>query len=152
MTKVDTSAFLDVVERLLSSGCRARFRATGSSMQPAICDGEILDVERVELASIKPGDVLLYRLMHRPIAHRVVQICREGSAISGFLLRGDAKTACDALVEPHQVLGRVTVPRKSFGHSGAPKPWRRRRVFDYLKSRFGVLRNHSLAPRAMRQT
>jgi len=151
MTKVDTSAFLDVVERLLSSGCRVRFRATGSSMHPAICDGEMLDVERVELTSIQPGDVLLYRHMRRPIAHRVMQICREGSAISGFLLCGDAKTACDALVEPHQVLGRV-IPNPWRRRAWAPKPWRRRRVFDYLGSCFGMLRNHCLAPRAIRQT
>lgn|SRR5687767_1997590 len=138
----DTQAFLDVSDRLLKAGCRVRFRASGLSMHPAIRDGEMLDVERVELAAIKPGDVLLYRQMRRPIAHRVVQIYRERSAISGFLLCGDAKTACDAPIEPHQVLGRVIVPAKSFT----------RRMCDYLESSFRVLRNHSLAPRTIRQT
>jgi signal peptidase I len=142
MKRVDTSAFLEVVERLLSSGCRVRFRATGSSMHPTIRDGEMLDVECVELTSIRRGDVLLYLHKRRPIAHRVVQIYTEGSAISGFLLCGDAKAACDAPIEPHQVLGRVIAPAQPVS----------RRVFDYLESCFGVLRNHSLAPRAMRQT
>ena len=138
--KKDTHAFLDVSDWLLTAGCRVRFRATGQSMYPTIRDGELIDVERVEFTSIQPGDVLLYRHERRPIAHRVVQIYREGGAISGFLLCGDAKTACDAPIEPHQVLGRVL-----------PKPWRRRRLFDYLRSCFGVLRNHSLAPRTIRQ-
>ena len=147
----DTQAFLDLSDRLLTAGCRVRFRASGQSMYPAIRDGEMLDVERVELTSIQRGDVLLYRHARRPIAHRVVQICRKGNVISGFLLCGDAKTAFDAPVEPHQVLGRVIVPRKSFARSRAPKPWRRWRLLDYFRPCLGALRNHPLAPRMMRQ-
>ena len=139
--KKDTQAFLDVSDRLLTAGCRVRFRASGLSMHPSIRDGELLDVERVDFTSIQPGDVLLYRHERRPIAHRVVQIYRDGGTISGFLLCGDAKSACDAPIEPHQVLGRVILPGKSFG----------RRFFDYLRSCFGRLRNHSLAPRTIRQ-
>ena len=142
MKRVDTSAFLEVTKRLLSSGCRVRFRATGTSMHPTIRDGEMLDVECVDVSSVRQGDVLLYLHGRRPIVHRVVQIYREGSAISGFLLCGDGKTACDAPIEPHQVLGRVIVPAKPFSR------W----VLDYLDSCFGPLRNHSLAPRTIRQT
>ena len=151
MKKADSSAFLEVVERLLASGCLVRFRATGSSMHPTIRDGEILHVEGVELTSIRRGDVLLYRQGKRPIAHRVVQIYRDGLAISGFLLCGDAKTACDAAIEPHQVLGRVSVPGKSLERPWALKLWRTRRLIDYLRPCFGALRNHAFAPRTIRQ-
>src|SRR5688500_3235808 len=129
--KKDTQALLDVSDRLLTAGCRVRFRASGLSMHPSIRDGEMLDVERVEFTSIQLGDVLLYRHMQRPIAHRVVQIYQEGGAISGFLLRGDGKAACDAPIGPHQVLGRVI-----------QNPWRTWPLFDYLKSWFSALRNH----------
>jgi hypothetical protein len=148
--KKDTQAFLDVSARLLAAGCRVRFRASGLSMHPSIRDGEMLDVERVELTSVQPGDVLLYRNEQRPIAHRVVQIYRTGGAISGLLLRGDAKSACDAPIEPHQVIGRVIVSEKSLDPHWPPKPWQRWR--DYLRSCFGDLRNHPLAPRTIRQT
>lgn len=110
--KQDTAAFLDVSERLLSAGYRVRFRAHGTSMRPAIRDGETVTVEVVEPAAVMPGDILLYCYNERPIAHRVVQVQHDGDAVVGFVLRGDAKAACDAPVKPEQILGRVLLPER----------------------------------------
>lgn len=99
--------FLHVSERLLEEGYRVRFRAGGTSMQPAINDGDALTVEPVEPLAVRPGDILLYRTHRRGIAHRVVNIRQAGSAVVAFLLRGDAKAACDRPVEPGEVVGKV---------------------------------------------
>jgi signal peptidase I len=139
--KKDTQVFLDVSIRLLSAGCRVRFRASGLSMSPAICDGESLTVERVESSAVKPGDVLLYQHNKRPFVHRVVHIQQSGDDIVGFVLRGDAKRECDHPVRPSQVLGRVAVSEKP-----------PRSLFSYLRSVAAIVRSHRLAPRAMRQT
>lgn len=140
--KKDTKAFLDVSERLLSAGYGVRFRAHGGSMRPAIRDGETVTVEVVEPAAVKPGDVLLYRHKHRPVAHRVVQIHQDGDAVVAFVLRGDAKAACDAPVKPEQILGRVLLPERDIG----------RRLLAYFRSLSRPARHHSLAPRTNRQT
>ncbi len=140
--KRDTKAFLDVSEQLLTAGYGVRFRAHGGSMRPAICDGETVTVEGVEPAAVKPGDILLYRHEHRPLAHRVVRIDQDGGAVIAFVLRGDAKAACDAPVKPEQILGRVVLTEKAVG----------RRLLAYFWSRSRPARHHSLAPRTNRQT
>jgi signal peptidase I len=109
----DTRAFLQISGDLLDAGCRVRFRAHGASMIPAIRDGETVTVETVDPAAVKPGDILLYHHQRRPIAHRVVEVRRDGDLIAGFVLRGDAKAGCDALVKPEQILGRVVVSVRS---------------------------------------
>jgi signal peptidase I len=133
----DTAAFLDVTGYLLASGCRVRFCAQGASMRPAIRNGDAVEVQIIEPEAVKRGDILLYRQQHRPIAHRVVDIQREGNQVVGFLLRGDAKRACDAPVKPHEVLGRVVV---------------RPRDASILRRLLSYLRHHLVAPRATRHT
>jgi signal peptidase I len=139
--KKDTQLFLDVSNRLLSAGCRVRFRASGLSMSPAIYDGESVTVERVESSAVKPGDVLLYQHNQRPFVHRVVRIQHSGNDVVGFVLRGDAKRECDYPVRSDQVLGRVAQSQKP-----------RSRPFSYLRSFAAMVRSHRLAPRAMRHT
>jgi signal peptidase I len=105
--KHDTATFLDISGELLRSGYAVRFRAHGSSMRPAIRDGEAITVESVEPAAVKPGDVLFYRQRQRAVAHRVISVSHKGDNVVEFIVRGDAKAACDAPVKPSQVLGRV---------------------------------------------
>jgi signal peptidase I len=76
-------------------------------MYPAIKDGEIIKVEPVELSHIKRGDIVFYRTKKGVIAHRVVHIERRNGGPPFFVLRGDSLEACDGIVEPRQVVGRV---------------------------------------------
>ena len=100
-------SFVELTAELLNRGCCIRFQATGHSMYPAIKDGEIIKVEPVEPSQIKKGDILLYRVKKGVIAHRVVHIERRNGGPPFFVLRGDSLEACDGIVEPRQVIGRV---------------------------------------------
>lgn len=103
----DGAVFLTLSEDLLDQGYAVRFRAAGTSMQPAIEDGDTITVARVDLGGVKRGDILLYRSQRRTIAHRVVDIRTTGNKIAAVILRGDAKAACDAPVAPDRILGKV---------------------------------------------
>ena len=92
---------------LLSRGYSVRFRASGGSMQPAICHGDVLTVVPVAPSNITPGSVALYRRFDRLVAHRVVRIDADHSGAPVFVLRGDAATGCDAPVAASQMLGEV---------------------------------------------
>ena len=106
---------LEVIERLLGEGYDVRFRASGTSMHPAIDDGDTITVARVDPADVRRGDILLYCCQRRTIAHRVVDIHTAEDEIAAFVLRGDAKAACDAPVAPHQVVGKVVaIDRRSW--------------------------------------
>lgn len=114
--------FIDVSTELLRQGQSVRFRAPGLSMHPAIKEGETITVEPVALLDIKLGDILLYIVGKKAIAHRVVSIKRkegdsttQSSTLSPknlFILRGDASATCDYPVEAQQVLGKVAFVEK----------------------------------------
>jgi hypothetical protein len=123
--KRDAKLFLDVSERLLDEGYRVRFRAAGTSMQPAIGDGDALILAPIDPVAVRPGDILLYRKHRRGIAHRVVHVQHALPAVGAFLLRGDASTACDAPVGPDEVLGKVVSVERQGGRF-VPHRWRAR--------------------------
>jgi hypothetical protein len=75
--------FADVCVGLLNQGQSVRFKATGWSMQPTICDGEMINVEPVLPSQVRHGDIILYRNPRGITAHRVIHIQRErNSALS----------------------------------------------------------------------
>ena len=111
--------FLSVSEHLLDRGYRVRFRAAGTSMQPTIEDGDAITVAPVALTDVKRGDILLYTSGRRPVVHRVVDIDATGSEIAAFVLRGDAKVACDAPVASNQILGKVVAIERGGGRAAA---------------------------------
>ncbi|MGD8776456.1 MAG: S24/S26 family peptidase, partial [Syntrophobacterales bacterium] len=59
---------------LLSLGLAVRFRAPGTSMHPTIRHGDVITVAPVAPASLKRGDIILYRFQGGFIAHRTVNI------------------------------------------------------------------------------
>ena len=99
--------FVDLAAELLSRGHRVRFRAPGTSMRPAILDGDAITVEPVRPLKIRADDVLLYRGEQRVFAHRVVGVAWEGEAGAVFALRGDVAGSADERVGSGQILGRV---------------------------------------------
>jgi len=99
--------FTQLSSELLGRGYSIRFRATGASMQPAICHEDMLTVAPVALSSIRPGAIAVYRRLDRLLAHRVVRIDVDDSGAPVFVLRGDAASGCDAPVAASQILGEV---------------------------------------------
>jgi len=98
-----------VIEEVLATGNAARFRARGDSMHPSIRSNDLLEVERVDPASIRRGDVVLARLSRGLTAHRVVRITREG----WFITRGDNAPGDDEPFTAGAIVGRVRTRRMS---------------------------------------
>ncbi len=69
--------FIDLSTELLGQGQNVRFRAPGQSMHPAIKEGETITVVPISSFDIKRGDILLYIVGRKVIAHRVVSIKRK---------------------------------------------------------------------------
>ena len=99
--------FVQISSDLLSRGYSVRFRASGASMGPAICHGDVLTVGPVAPSNITPGSVAVYRRFDRLLAHRVVRIDADDSGALVFVLCGDAASGCDAPVAASQMLGEV---------------------------------------------
>lgn len=95
--------------QVLADGHSVRFQATGTSMHPAIRDGDWVTVEPVQAVSLRPGNVLLYRGMRGLTAHRLVWVDSKAGINERFVVRSDNRGALAEHVEPRQVLGRVSV-------------------------------------------
>ena len=114
--------FIDASTELLRQRKNVRFQAPGRSMHPAIKEGETITVAPIAPFDIKRGDILLYIVGRKVIAHRVVRIKRkkgdsmiQSSTLNPqhlFILRGDASATCDFPVEAQQVLGKVVSVEK----------------------------------------
>ena len=60
-SSADSDLFVGLTRELLQRGCHVRFRATGTSMHPAIRDGEVVTVAPASGDAFAVGDVLLCR-------------------------------------------------------------------------------------------
>jgi radical SAM protein with 4Fe4S-binding SPASM domain len=134
---VDDNILPELITQLLREGHQVRFRAPGESMRPAVLDGDVLIVEPIDADAVKVGDIILYLVEKRLIAHRVINIekvqYRDGltascgakfslvppnsdtgaidNCITGnlyaFILRGDASYSYDEPVYSDQILGKA---------------------------------------------
>jgi uncharacterized repeat protein (TIGR01451 family) len=91
-------------QALLSGGLGFRFRARGTSMVPAIRDGELLHVRPVVVEELRQGDIVLFADGHFFRAHRLVLVDRDGDV---FITQGDAGGEADGALSSQQLLGKV---------------------------------------------
>jgi hypothetical protein len=117
----DSGLFTTLVAEALTTGAVVRFSAEGTSMHPAISDGDVITIAAVSPDEVVRGDVLLYRNDKRVLAHRVVEVTTRGVE-RVFRLRGDARDTSDPPVGAEAVVGKVI----SVSRDGRAAPWRRR--------------------------
>jgi signal peptidase I len=103
--------FLNISAHLLEQGICVQFHAEGTSMRPAIEDGDTITVGPVDASAIRLGDIVLYRHLDRPIAHRVADIYISGGGVV-VVPRGDAKASADEPVESERILGKVIAVKR----------------------------------------
>jgi uncharacterized repeat protein (TIGR01451 family) len=87
---------------LLRDGMCVRFEARGASMSPAIRDGEVVHVERVDLANLRAGDIVLAKAEHGFRLHRLVVADTERDV---FITRGDCGVEDDPAFGGEAILG-----------------------------------------------
>lgn len=125
---VDNKIFFAAAEAQLASGNKVRITLVGSSMQPTLCEGDVLTLAPPE-RDPKVGDIVLFRYRGLHLLHRIVAV--EGDS---YIIRGDnsAGTECcrreDIVgilvnVEKHNKLKHFVV--RWFGRQGRRqlRPW-----------------------------
>lgn len=97
----------DMAAEVLRDYGTLRLGVTGWSMFPAVCPGDILTIERMEISSASKGHIVLFRRGRRLFAHRVIEAATHQTG-SRLLTRGDSMGTPDEPVSKDQFLGRVT--------------------------------------------
>lgn len=104
---LETPDFLEQARQLLSRSLPIELRMSGSTMSPAIEDGDIITLEPVTAEPIKQGDIVLYQSrMDTAVIHRIIRLERLSSERC-IVTRGDAASHNDSPVPLHRILGRV---------------------------------------------
>jgi signal peptidase I len=85
---------------------RVRIRVLGTSMAPAILPGDVLSVERADVAQVSPGEIVVFARPGRIVAHRVVAKHSEPCVV--LITQGDRLRLEDAPVSGEELIGRVT--------------------------------------------
>jgi signal peptidase I len=107
LVTLETPEFLEQARQLLSRSLPVELRMSGSSMRPAIEDGDVITVEPITDDPIRQGDIVLYHTrFDTAVIHRVVRVERSNSE-RAVVTRGDAASHSDGPVPIHRVLGRV---------------------------------------------
>jgi signal peptidase len=121
----DSRRFVAALAMLLGEGRSVRFRAHGSSMFPAIRDGELITVAPLAGAPIRTGDIVLFRHRRGAVAHRVVGLRTARGGLVEVIARGDAAHSEDEPIRAERILGRVVAVERT---GAAPRAVRGRRL------------------------
>jgi len=84
---------------------RVCLRVHGSSMLPWLRHGDIAILRKIPSASIRCGDVVLFRHDTRFFVHRIVSVA--GVDEVSFVTKGDANPQTDGTLTHRDILGRV---------------------------------------------
>lgn len=94
-------------KEIIGQGRSVQIVASGYSMFPFLRKGDLLTVEPVSMETIKRGDIMVFEMREKWIAHRVIKIRNKHEGLE-FLLRGDTRLAFDPLVNKENFVGAVT--------------------------------------------
>lgn len=104
---LETPDFLEQARQLLSRSLPVELRMSGSSMSPAIEDGDVITIEPIADEPVRQGDIVLYQSRYdTAVIHRVIRIERNQSERT-VTTRGDSASQSDSPVPLHRVIGRV---------------------------------------------
>ena len=95
-------------KEIIRQGRSVLIFASGYSMFPFLRKGDLLTVEPVPMETIKRGDVVVFEMEQKWIAHRVVKNRNSAEGVE-FLLRGDTCIDFDPMVNRENYMGVVQV-------------------------------------------
>jgi signal peptidase len=93
----------ELVSEVARLAGEVRLKLTGTSMMPAMWPGDIVTVQRCQLADLRPGHVALCRVEGKLLAHRVMRTFHDR-----LITRGDSVPCSDPPVEASAIVGYVT--------------------------------------------
>jgi signal peptidase len=100
--------FSELSKDVLARGACLRFQARGGSMRPFIRDGDILEVQPIEVAEVRVGDVVFFQgHWGNMLAHRLVHKTQAENGETTLIAKGDGASQCDRPVRPDELFGEV---------------------------------------------
>lgn len=104
---LESPDFLERSRQNLSRSLTVEICMSGSSMSPAIEDGDLVMIEPINDGRINQGDIILYQSrFDTAVIHRVIRVERSSNDRT-VITRGDAASQNDLAIPFNKILGRV---------------------------------------------
>ncbi len=128
-TDEDKVFIQDISLKLLSTGVPIRVNLGGRSMLPFLKAGDMGTVIPAEVSALKTGDIVMFRVPAKMIAHRIIQIQQQGGSYT-IITKGDSSKNPDAPLPGSEILGKlVSFEHKGRTHDLESPVWQKRNVF-----------------------
>ncbi len=92
----------------ISQGRHPEFQVVSNSMYPVLKIGDKISVKETPLNKLSCGDIVVYKLNQRLIAHRFLYLNDSDS----FVTQGDNTSAIDQPIDKENLLGKITLIEK----------------------------------------
>ena len=114
MTNPNFAVIADLLRDGLVTGHMPYLTISSGSMSPLLQPGDQVGVQKVSLAQLSPGDIVVVYHQDMLLTHRYygVQPARLGEPAAFFVTRGDRSRGYDPVWREQQLLGRVVVRRR----------------------------------------
>lgn len=98
---------LELVQSLLRQGLSVRIRVSGTSMQPLLQSGELVEIAPLAATPPQLGEIIFLLDRHGdPLVHRLIWR-RSRNGVPHLLTKGDACAYFDGFIPAEQAAGRV---------------------------------------------
>ena len=87
---------------LLESNHSIKLRVGGFSMFPFLLPGDIVEIQKLALEELKPGNIIVFRRHTGWIAHRLIK-----TDDNKLITKGDSCLSLDAAINPNDFIGKV---------------------------------------------
>ena len=97
------AACCELITAVAHTSGEVSLKLTGTSMLPAVWPGDVVTVQRCNLAELQPRQIVLFRREGGLVAHRVVSVAQDH-----VITQGDSLPSRDLPVTLIEIVGQVT--------------------------------------------
>jgi signal peptidase I len=118
---INSDVAILLIKEGLAKGLGSEFQIISNSMHPVLKIGDKIKIKKASLKDLICGDIVIYKLNGRLIAHRFLYLKDEKS----FICRGDNISIIDQPVANDSLIGKVTsIANKNYRINLETKIWR----------------------------
>src|ERR1035437_6107266 len=119
--RFNNDLIVEFAESILEENHKISIRMQGNSMYPTLKAGDVGLVENCIPDELKVGDIIVFKVQDRLIAHRLVDIYKKvGETL--FLSKGDKNNFTDTPFTSEALLGKIKFKKKRKRNLNINKP------------------------------
>ncbi len=119
-TILPSKEMIGLARQVVDKGGLFSMRATGDSMFPAVCDGDMVVVGPVGPDGPQPGEIVLAETQSGIKLHRLIDVLNDNKGLR-YLIKGDAEYGPGEEIDANSLCGLVAKISRPFTRSLSPR-------------------------------